>query len=56
VVLAGHSGAGALLPAIVDEIAAGGDAADVAVHCAIFVDAILPHPGQTWFETAPTAG
>ena len=52
VVLAGHSGAGALLPAIAEEIAAGGD---VAVHGVIFVDAILPHPGQTWFETAPAS-
>ena len=55
VVLAGHSGAGALLPAIAEEIAAGGDAAGIAVHGAIFVDAILPHPGQTWFETAPAS-
>jgi hypothetical protein len=55
VVLAGHSGAGALLPAIAAEIAARGDAADVAVHGVIFVDAILPHPGQTWFETAPAS-
>ena len=45
----------ALLPAIAAEIAARGDAADVAVHGAIFVDAILPHPGQTWFETAPAS-
>ncbi len=22
---------------------------------AVFVDAILPHPGQTWFDTAPAA-
>src|SRR5580658_7391758 len=55
VVLAGHSGAGALLPAIAEEIAVRGDAADVVVHGAIFVDAILPHPGQTWFETAPAS-
>jgi Alpha/beta hydrolase family len=52
VVLAGHSGAGALLPAIADEIAVAGDAA---VRGAIFVDAILPHAGQTWFETAPVS-
>lgn len=44
VVIAGHSGAGALLPAIADE---------VDVHAAIFVDAILPHPGLSWFDTAP---
>lgn len=46
VVVAGHSGAGALLPAISGE-------ADV--HAAIFVDAILPHPGLSWFDTAPAA-
>jgi hypothetical protein len=44
VVIAGHSGAGALLPAI---------AGEVDVHAAIFVDAILPHPGLSWFDTAP---
>ena len=44
VVLPGQSGAGALLPAIADE---------VDVHAAIFVDAILPHPGLSWFDTAP---
>ncbi len=44
VVVAGHSGAGALLPVIADE---------VDVHAAIFVDAILPHPGLSWFDTAP---
>lgn len=45
IVLIGHSGAGALLPAIAD--AAG------PVSAALFVDAILPHPGRTWFDTAP---
>ena len=44
VVVAGHSGAGALLPAIADE---------VDVYAAIFVDAILPHPGLSWLDTAP---
>lgn len=44
VVVAGHSGAGALLPAIAD---------GVDVHAVIFVDAILPHPGLSWFDTAP---
>lgn len=44
VVIAGHSGAGALLPAIADE---------VDVQAVIFVDAILPHPGLSWLDTAP---
>jgi len=44
VVIAGHSGAGALLPGIAEE---------VDVHAVIFVDAILPHPGLSWFDTAP---
>ncbi len=39
VIAVGHSGAGALLPAITDT--------------AIFVDAVLPHPGQSWFDVAP---
>ncbi|SMD21061.1 hypothetical protein SAMN05661093_06714 [Kibdelosporangium aridum] len=39
VIAVGHSGAGALLPAIADT--------------AIFVDALLPHPGQSWFDIAP---
>ena len=39
-----HSGAGALVPVI---------AARTALAGAIFVDALLPHPGRTWFETAP---
>ena len=37
-----HSGAGSLVPAL---------AADVAG--AIFVDALMPHPGHAWFETVP---
>ncbi|ANN21715.1 hypothetical protein SD37_11885 [Amycolatopsis orientalis] len=45
-VLVGHSGAGALLPSIADAV---GDS----VHGAVFVDAILPHPGGSWFDTAP---
>jgi pimeloyl-ACP methyl ester carboxylesterase len=48
VVLVGHSGAGALLPA-------AAEAAGVPVAAAVFVDAVLPHPGATWFETAPPA-
>jgi hypothetical protein len=45
-ILAAHSGAGALLPALIEGLAeppAG----------AVFVDAILPHPGRSWFDTAP---
>lgn len=44
-VLVGHSGAGALLPAIARECGH--------VAGAIFVDALLPHPDRAWFETAP---
>jgi hypothetical protein len=43
-ILIGHSGAGALLPAIAE----GG-----LVHGAIFMDALLPHPALSWFATAP---
>lgn len=46
VVLVVHSGAGALVPAIGDSLAAG-------ARLAVFVDAILPHPGRSWFDTAP---
>lgn len=46
VVLVGHSGAGALLPAIADAVPGE-------VRAAVFVDAILPHPGEDWFTTAP---
>src|SRR5439155_23231941 len=28
---------------------------DGQVRVAVFIDAILPHPGQSWFETAPAA-
>jgi Alpha/beta hydrolase family len=57
VTLAGHSGAGALLPAIAEAIAGRGtDGAGRGEVCgAVFVDAVLPHPGQTWFETAPAS-
>ena len=48
VVLVGHSAAGGLLPWLAEAIGPG-------VQAAIFVDAILPHPGRTWFETAPPA-
>lgn len=40
-----HSGAGALVPAL--QSAWGG------LRGVIFADAILPHPGRSWFETAP---
>jgi hypothetical protein len=45
-VLVAHSGAGALVPALA---AALGDKAAAAVFC----DALLPHPGRSWFDTAP---
>jgi hypothetical protein len=41
-----HSGAGSLVPSIVA-------AAPRAVAEVLFVDAILPHPGRSWHETAP---
>ena len=41
-----HSGAGALVPAV---------ATLAPIEGAIFVDALLPHPGRTWFDTAPEA-
>ena len=47
-VLVAHSGAGALVPTILQ--GAGGRVAAV-----IFVDALLPHPGRSWFDTAPEA-
>jgi hypothetical protein len=47
-VLVAHSGAGALVPALAARM--GPDAVG-----AIFVDAILPHPGKSWFETAPAS-
>ncbi|HVW40536.1 MAG TPA: alpha/beta hydrolase [Amycolatopsis sp.] len=46
VVLAGHSGAGSVLPAVAERL---GDR----VRAAVFVDAPLPHPGRSWFDTAP---
>jgi hypothetical protein len=39
-----HSGAGALAPTV---------AAALPGSRMIFVDALLPHPGQSWFDTAP---
>ena len=46
VVLVGHSGAGPLLPAI----AAG---SPQPVRAVLFVDAGLPHPGRSWWQTTP---
>jgi hypothetical protein len=46
VVLVGHSGAGPLLPAVAEVL-------DGRVPAAVFVDALLPHPGRSWFDTAP---
>jgi pimeloyl-ACP methyl ester carboxylesterase len=45
VVLVGHSAAGALLPAIAEAV---GDR----TRGAVFVDAMLPQPGRSWFDTA----
>jgi alpha/beta hydrolase family protein len=45
-ILIGHSGAGALLPTIADRIGSN-------VLGAVFVDAVLSHPNQSWFDTAP---
>lgn len=44
IVLVLHSGAGGLLDAIAEAASVGG---------AVFVDAILPHPGQSWMSTLP---
>ncbi len=44
-VLAGHSGAGSRLPAIASDL--GG------VERAMYVDALLPHPGRSWAQTVP---
>ena len=44
-IVVAHSGAGALIPAL--ESAWGG------LRGVIFADAILPHPGRSWFDTAP---
>jgi Alpha/beta hydrolase family len=46
-ILVVHSGAGALVPTIWRR-AAG------LARGAIFVDALLPHPGRSWFDTAPS--
>lgn len=46
VVLAVHSGAGALVPALTARM-------HTPPAGVIFADAILPHPGRSWFDTAP---
>lgn len=46
IVVVGHSAAGALLPAIAEAV--GGR-----TQAAVFVDAMLPQPGRSWFDTAP---
>lgn len=45
IVLVVHSAAGALVPSIVDRTPY--------VEAVVFVDATLPHPGRTWFDTVP---
>jgi hypothetical protein len=45
VVVIAHSAAGPLLPAIAEAV--------VGPVRAVFVDAQLPHPGLSWFDTAP---
>ena len=45
IVLVGHSGAGSRLPAIADQLAG--------VERALYVDALLPHPGRSWAQTVP---
>lgn len=46
VIVVGHSAAGALLPVVAEAV---GDRA----RGAVFVDAMLPQPGRSWFDTAP---
>jgi len=46
VVLVPHSGAGALVPAVAEHLRAP-------LAGVIFLDSILPHPGLSWFDTAP---
>jgi len=43
-VLIAHSAAGVLIPAVVEQSGAAS---------AVFVDALLPHPGRSWLMTAP---
>jgi hypothetical protein len=44
--LVAHSGAGPLAPALIEALS-------VRVAGVVFVDALLPHPGRSWFDTAP---
>jgi len=46
VVLVGHSGAGPILPVIATALGAR-------VSAAVYVDALLPEIGKTWFDRAP---
>jgi pimeloyl-ACP methyl ester carboxylesterase len=46
VVLAAHSGAGALVPALAAQLR-------TPVAGVVFIDAVLPHPARSWFDTAP---
>jgi pimeloyl-ACP methyl ester carboxylesterase len=46
IVVVGHSAAGALLPAIAEAVGER-------TRGAVFVDAMLPQPGRSWFDTAP---
>ena len=46
VTLVVHSGAGALVPAVVAAVPG-------AVGSVVFVDASLPYPGRSWFDSAP---
>lgn len=46
-VLVAHSGAGPLLPALTARLPN--------VAGVVFADALLPHPGASWFDTAPAA-
>lgn len=46
VVLVAHSGAGALVPALAARL-------QTPVAGVVFLDAVLPHPGRSWFDTAP---
>jgi hypothetical protein len=45
-VLVVHSGAGALVPSIQD-------AAGPGLKSVVFMDALLPHPASSWFDTLP---
>lgn len=48
-VLVAHSGAGALLSLAADQAEKDGRS----VAGLVYVDALLPYPGRTWFDTAP---